>query len=167
LIVLNLLFDGYPDAGSGRFRISMDRLTSRDRHDFAQAISVVARRWRTRLDERLKPMNMSIARWAALYWLGEAGGGVSQAALAELAGVEPPTLVRVLDQLEAQGLVQRQASLTDRRVNLLSLTEAAKPVVAEIEAEAERLRLELLEGLSFEEYQTALGVMQKLSERLG
>ncbi len=51
----------------------MDKLTSRDRHDFAQAISIVARRWRTRLDERLKPMNMSIARWGALYWLGQAG----------------------------------------------------------------------------------------------
>ena len=79
----------------------MNRLTSRDRADFAQAISIVARRWRTRLDERLKPMNMSIARWGALYWLGQAGDGVSQAALAELAGVEPPTLVRVIDQLEA------------------------------------------------------------------
>jgi MarR family transcriptional regulator for hemolysin len=145
----------------------MNRLTSRDRHDFAQAISIVARRWRTRLDERLKPLDMSIARWGALYWLGQAGDGLSQAALAELAGVEPPTLVRVLDQLEAQGLVERKVSPTDRRVNLLSLTEAAKPLVAEIEAEAERLRVELLEGVSFEEYQTALNVMQKLSERLG
>jgi|SRR6185312_9395121 MarR family transcriptional regulator, transcriptional regulator for hemolysin len=145
----------------------MDRLSSRDRHDFAQAISIVARRWRTRLDERLKPLDMSIARWGALYWLGQAGDGVSQAALAELAGVEPPTLVRVIDQLEAQGLVERRASPTDRRVNLLRLTPAAKPLVAEIEAEAERLRIELLEGLSYEEYQTALGVMEKLRDKLG
>jgi MarR family transcriptional regulator for hemolysin len=144
----------------------MNRLTPRDRHDFAQAISVVARRWRTRLDERLKPMNMSIARWGALYWLGQAGDGVSQAALADLAGVEPPTLVRVIDQLEAQGLVERRTSATDRRVNLLNLTAAAKPVVAEIEAEAERLRVELLDGLSFEEYQAAVAVMDKLRDRL-
>lgn len=144
----------------------MDRLTARDRHDFAQAISIVARRWRTRLDERLKPMNMSIARWGALYWIGQAGGGVSQATLADLAGVEPPTLVRVIDQLEAQGLVERRASVSDRRVNLLHLTEAAEPLVAEIEAEAERLRMEILEGLSFEEYQAAVGVIQKLRERL-
>lgn len=144
----------------------MDKLTSRDRHDFAQAISVVARRWRTRLDDRLKPMNMSIARWGALYWLGQAGGGVSQATLAEMAGVEPPTLVRVLDQLEAQGLVRRQANPSDRRVNLLYLTDAAKPLVDEIEAEAERLRVELLDGISYEDYRTALRVIQTLSERL-
>jgi len=144
----------------------MNRLTSRERADFAQAISIVARRWRTRLDERLKPMNMSIARWGALYWLGQGGDGVSQAALADLAGVEPPTLVRVIDQLEAQGLVKRRTNPADRRVNLLHLTPEAVPVVAEIEAEAERFRVELLEGLTFEEYQVAAGVIQKLRERL-
>ena len=144
----------------------MNRLSPRDRHDFAQSISVVARRWRTRLDERLKPMNMSIARWGALYWLGQAGDGVSQAHLAELAGVEPPTLVRVIDQLEAQGLVQRRVSPTDRRVNLLYLTEPALPLVAEIEAEAEALRQELLGDLSFEEYEMAVMVMAKLRSRL-
>ena len=144
----------------------MDRLTSRDRHDFAQAISIVSRRWRTKLDERLKPLDMSIARWGALYWLGQAGDGVSQAALAEMAGVEPPTLVRVIDQLEAQGLVERRVNPADRRVNLLHLTPAAKPLVGEIEAEAERLRLEMLDGISYEDYQTAVSVIQKLRERL-
>jgi MarR family transcriptional regulator, transcriptional regulator for hemolysin len=144
----------------------MDRLTSRDRHDFTQAISIVARRWRTRLDERLKPLDMSIARWGALYWLGQAGDGVSQATLAEMAGVEPPTLVRVIDQLEAQGLVERRVNAADRRVNLLHLTPAAKPLVAEIEAEAERLRVELLDGVSYEDYQAALGVIHKLRQRL-
>ena len=140
----------------------MDRLSPRDRHDFAQAITMVARRWRTRLDERLKPMNMSIARWGALYWLGQAGDGVSQAALAELAGVEPPTLVRVIDQLEAQGLVERKVSAADRRVNLLTLTPAALPLVAQIEAEAEAMRHEVLGDLTFEEYRTTMDVMQKM-----
>ena len=135
--------------------------------EFSLLIGETARLWRHRIDERLKPMNMSIARWGALYWLGQAGDSVSQATLAEMAGVEPPTLVRVIDQLEAQGLVERRVSPTDRRVNLLSLTDAAKPLVGQIEAEAERLRVELLEDVTFQEYQTALNVLQKLSERLG
>lgn len=144
----------------------MHRLTSRDRHDFAQSLSIVARRWRSRLDERLKPMGMSIARWGALYWLGQQTEGVSQAALADLAGVEPPTLVRVIDQLEAQGLVERRVSSSDRRINLLSLTEAAYPLVALIEAEAERLRVELLADLTFDEYETAMGLLGKLRAKL-
>ena len=144
----------------------MDRLTPRERHDFTQAITMVARRWRTRLDERLKPMDMSIARWGALYWLGQQTDGVSQAALADLAGVEPPTLVRVIDQLEAQGLVERKVSAMDRRVNLLRLTEAARPLVTEIEAEAEKMRVEMFGDLTFEEYEAVMAVMGKLRERL-
>ena len=105
---------------------------------------------------------MSIARWGALYWLGQTGDGISQAALAEMAGVEPPTLVRVIDQLEAQGLVERKVSPSDRRVNLLRLTEAALPLVAEIEAEAEAMRQEILSDLTFDEYRTAMDVMQKM-----
>lgn len=145
----------------------MDRLSARQRHDFAQSISMVARRWRARLDERLKPLNMSIARWGALYWLGQAGDGVNQATLADLAGVEPPTLVRVIDQLEAQGLVERRVSQADRRVNLLYLTEAARPLVTQIEAEAEHLRQEILVDLSYDEYETTMSVIQKLQEKLG
>jgi MarR family transcriptional regulator for hemolysin len=144
----------------------MDRLSSRERHDFTQAISIVARRWRTRLDERLKPLDMSIARWGALYWLGQQTEGVSQAALADLAGVEPPTLVRVIDQLEAQGLVERKVSAMDRRVNLLRLTDQARPLVAQIEAEAERMRVEVFCDLTFEEYESAMAVMGKLRDRL-
>ena len=144
----------------------MNTLTARERHDFAQAITVVARRWRIRLDERLKPLNISQARWGALYWLGETGSGVSQAALAEMAGVEPPTLVRVIDQLEAQGLVERRASAADRRVNLLHLTQQALPMVAEIEVEAERIRQELLADVTTEEYLAVMSVMQKLRDRL-
>jgi MarR family transcriptional regulator for hemolysin len=111
-------------------------------------------------------MNMSIARWGALYWLGQQSEGVSQAALAEMAGVEPPTLVRVIDQLEAQGLVERRVSAADRRVNLLRLTDAARPLVTEIEAEAEKMRMEVLHDLTFEEYESAMIVMGKLRERL-
>ena len=74
--------------------------------------------------------------------------------------------MRVIDQLEAQGLVQRRVSPADRRVNLLYLTEAALPLVAEIEAEAENLRQELIGDLSFEEYEMAVNVIQKLRSRL-
>jgi MarR family transcriptional regulator for hemolysin len=145
----------------------MDRLTSAERHDFAQEIAIVSRRWRTRLDERLKPLDMSQARWGALYWLGLAEGeGISQATLAERAGVEPPTMVRVLDQLEAQGLIERRTSPTDRRVNLLHLTAAATPLVSRIEGVAEDLRQELMAEMSLDEFRAAMCALRKLREKL-
>ena len=62
--------------------------------------------------------------------------------------------------------MERRTNPADRRVNLLHLTPAARPLVAEIEAEAERLRVELLDGVSYEDYQIALAVIEKLRERL-
>ena len=69
--------------------------------------------------------------------------GVSQAEIAGLLDIEPIALVRMLDKLCEEGLVERHAHPTDRRVRTLWLTQAAQPVLAcilqinqEIRAEA-------------------------------
>ena len=145
----------------------MDRLSRQERYEFVRDWTTVGRRWRRRLDERLKPLNMSQARWTVLYFLGQATEVVNQSALADLIAVEPPTLVRVLDQLEKQGLLERQVSPDDRRVNLLRLTEAAQPVLARIETIAEALRIELMGDMTYEEYETDMKVIRRFRERLG
>jgi DNA-binding MarR family transcriptional regulator len=53
------------------------------------------------------------------------GGGVRQVTLADYVGVEGATLVRLVDQLSAAELVRREVDPSDRRANVLSLTEAA------------------------------------------
>ena len=126
----------------------------------------VARRWRVRLDEQLKPMNMSQAGWAALHWLGLADERISQAILAERAGIEPPALVRLIDHLEAQSLVERAASPTDRRVNLVQLTDAGRALVGVIEAAAEALHAEVMDGMTLDEFQISLAALRKVRERL-
>lgn len=145
----------------------MHRVTAADKHVFAQELALVARRWRTRCDERLKHLGVDQASWSTLYWLKHSEAGISQAQLAERANVEPPTMVRVLDRLEAQGLVERRPSLTDRRVNHLQLTAAAEPVVREIEAVAEQLRSEVMSEITFEEFQAAMSLLRRLKAKLG
>ena len=60
-------------------------MTGDKRRALGRELSVVARRWRTRLDERLKSLEMSQARWAVLNAIRQAGTGLSQKALAEQA----------------------------------------------------------------------------------
>lgn len=135
-------------------------------HDFARELVVTARRWRTRLDERLKGVGLTEARWAALYWLWQSPDVLSQTALAERAGVESPALVRTLDLLCEAGLVERRACQHDRRAKLVGLTPAAMPVVRELDDVAAELRAELMGDLTSEELQVALRVMHKLRARL-
>ncbi len=145
----------------------MHRVSSQDQQDLARKMALVARRWRCRLDERLKGLGMSQPRWAALYWLDQAQGGISQAALAERSGVEAPALVKVIDQLESQGLVERRPSPQDRRVNLVFLKENARALVDQIAEAAEALRNELLADVSYEEFQATMALLHRVQMRLG
>lgn len=144
----------------------MDELTPHDRHEFARELVIVARRWRARLDERLKALGMSQARWSALYWLSQSPEGASQTALADRTGVEAATLVRVIDALEAQGLVERKSCPGDRRVKVVHLKEAARPLLAQIDALGEELRQEVMEDVTREEVEQALGLLRRLRTRL-
>lgn len=144
----------------------MNDLAGEERHEFAREIAIIARRWRVRLDERLAGLQMSQARWVALHWLNLSPEGISQANLAERTAVEAPTLVRVIDQLERQGLVERRSSASDRRVNLLFLTAAALPLVDRIGEIAEELRQEVMVDVSAEEFEAAMSVLRRMRVRL-
>jgi len=55
-----------------------------------------ARAWRLKLDERLKPMGLSQAKWRTLLHLSLAGDALTQAEIAERLGIEEPSLVTLL-----------------------------------------------------------------------
>ena len=96
----------------------MDPQIPRDQFPFTSAR--VARRWRKLLDERLKDLGVTQARWFTMVCLQRGGGGLTQRELAHLMTIENPTLVRLLDSLEEQGLIERRHSERDRRARLLS-----------------------------------------------
>ncbi len=92
--------------------------------------------------------------------------GISHRELAERLGIEAPTLVRLIDRMEADALLKRRASESDRRVKHLHLSAAGKKEVARVWANAADLRRELLSGLSKAEINTTLDVLQKIRTRL-
>ena len=55
-----------------------------------------------------------------------------QNTLASRMGVEPMTMVRFLDRLEAAGLVRREADPADRRAKRVRVTPEAEPIVAHV-----------------------------------
>nr|WP_289073591.1 transcriptional regulator SlyA [uncultured Halomonas sp.] len=104
--------------------------------------------WRSILDRRLAPLGLTQTRWVTLYHLWKLGEGNPQCDLARAIGVEAPSLVRTLGQLEAQGLVERRACDNDRRSKRLYLTPAAKPLLEQIDSVVLAARQEMLAGLS-------------------
>ncbi|BCB61801.1 MULTISPECIES: transcriptional regulator SlyA [Halomonadaceae] len=104
--------------------------------------------WRSILDRRLAPLGLTQTRWVTLYHLWKLGEGNPQCDLARAIGVEAPSLVRTLGQLEAQGLVERRACDNDRRSKRLYLTPAAMPLLEQIDSVVLAARQEMLAGLS-------------------
>lgn len=132
---------------------------------FAIELGRVSRQWRKRLDERLKQTGLTQARWLVLLHLSRAGP-LSQRELAEVVGIEGPTLVRLLDSLEGQGLVERRVGEDDRRVKQVHLADAARPLLAEITSIAAALRRELLAEVAEGELRAAWKVLKDIGDRL-
>ncbi|MFS2200926.1 MarR family transcriptional regulator [Pseudomonas sp. Pseusp3] len=118
-----------------------------DQHRFGMQLAQMSRGWRAELDRRLAGLGLSQARWLVLLHLARFDEAPTQRELAQSVGVEGPTLARLLDSLESQGLVQRQAVLEDRRAKKIVLCAPARPLIEQIETIATQLRYELFEGV--------------------
>ncbi|MFG6667590.1 transcriptional regulator SlyA [Halomonas sp. HNIBRBA4712] len=116
--------------------------------------------WRSILDRRLAPLGLTQTRWVTLYHLWRMGEGHPQCDLAKAIGVEAPSLVRTLGQLEEQGLIERRACDNDRRSKRIFLTPKATPLLEQIDSVASQARTEIFEGLDEEQ-------LEKLNEWLG
>jgi len=99
--------------------------------DFLFLLYDVARTMRTRADQRARARGMTRAQWVILARL-ERQPGLTQNELAAIVEVEPITIARLVDRLEARELVVRKADPRDRRVWRLHLTPAAAPILREI-----------------------------------
>ena len=91
-------------------------------------IAEVARLMRRNFDRRAQQVGLSRSQWLVLAWL-KRNEGISQSGLAELLEMSPMTLVRLIDKLEAVGLVQRRPRPGDRRSYRLYLADHAHPLL--------------------------------------
>ena len=129
------------------------------RRTFTAALLQTGRQWRRTTDQALIAHNISEACAAPLLWIGRLGGGIRQVTLASYVGIEGPSLVRLLDQLEASGLVVRKDDPTDRRAKTLWLTEDGERFAARIEDLLVELRARILADVSKADLEAALRVL--------
>src|SRR5690242_16397893 len=98
---------------------------------------------RTRFDQKARGQGMTRAQWIILARL-DRQPGLSQNEMAAILEVEPISVGRLIDRLEARGLVERRADPMDRRIWRLHLLPAAKPILIEIARHREALASEFL-----------------------
>ncbi|SIQ49904.1 MarR family winged helix-turn-helix transcriptional regulator [Pseudacidovorax sp. RU35E] len=130
-------------------------------------LNLLQRAYRAAADRAVAHLGISQAAGWALLTIGRQGDGTRQGVIADLLGIEGPTLIRTLDQLVGAGLVERREDPTDRRARTLHLTESGAAIQARIEEALNALRTELFQDIPAEDVRACLRVFGTLWTRLG
>lgn len=142
----------------------MTAIAPKDR-SFGFLVSDVARLLRRSFDRRLEPLGLTQAQWRALAHLWREPG-MKQAELAERLEIQPITLTRLVDRMEAAGWVERRDDPNDRRASRLHCTEQALPLVEQMQDRVAETLAEALAGLSPAARRELVGALALVKENL-
>jgi DNA-binding MarR family transcriptional regulator len=131
-----------------------------------RALVVAARRWRKVANDRLKPLEQTMAQWETLYLVAYSGEELNQSQLSRLLGVHGPTMLRMLDSLARRGLIERQQSHEDLRVTINRITPRGRAVISRIMKLSNELRREVLSDVDESELRIAVRVMGQMLRTL-
>lgn len=138
------------------------------RTEFGVRLSRVGLAWRQRIDSEFKRHGgLTASKWRPLYVLGRMGDGVRQKELAAALLIEGPSLVRLLDDLEANSLIERREDPTDRRAKTIHLTPTGRASYARLQTISTEFAKQLLAGISDDEFRICISVLDRLEAKLG
>jgi MarR family transcriptional regulator for hemolysin len=128
-------------------------------------LHAAARLLRRRFEQNARVSGLTRSQWQVLATLAN-NEGINQSGLADLLEIEPITLGRIIDKLEAQGLIERHPDPSDRRAWLLHLTPAARPKLTQLRGLADVTRAEALAGVPEADTERLLQTLQALKANL-
>ena len=137
-------------------------MTTDDLQTYCLDLMQAARQWRRLADAVVRPHGLSEATALPLILIARRAG-IRQTALAEAMGVEGPSLVRLLDQLCAAGLVTREPDQADRRAKCLHLTQRGRGLASRIVKDLDVLRRDVFADVSQNDLETSRRVFAQLA----
>jgi MarR family transcriptional regulator, transcriptional regulator for hemolysin len=140
-------------------------MTIHPNRELAFLINDVARMLRTLADHEVRRFGMTRAQWAVLARL-QRHQGLKQSELAEMLDLQPITLTRLIDRLADHELIERRPDPHDRRAKRLFLTDAAKPLMAQLATLGEELMTDVLDGVAAAKTTATLQQLEAMRENL-
>ncbi len=120
---------------------------------------------RNYIDHRAKSRGTTRAQWIVLFRLREQEG-LSQVDLADVLELQPISLVRLLDRLVEQGLLERRHDPKDRRANRLFLTASGKQLVDDLDSLRDGIADDVTKNVPLEAIETSLGALREIKCRI-
>jgi DNA-binding MarR family transcriptional regulator len=110
-------------------------------------------------------LGLTQAQWRAIAFLAR-NEGVNQACLAESLEVQPITLARLIDRMQAAGWVERRTDPEDRRAVRLYLTDKCQPILAEMHERATQMLEAVLSGVSTAARKQLIETLSQIKQNL-
>lgn len=114
------------------------------------------------IDSKMAELDLTAMQWGPLILISY-GKSTTAAELSRCAAVETSTMTRMLDRLEAKGLLIRKRSESDRRVIFLELTEEGKRLVSKVPYLLADSLNQHLRGFSEEELATFKSMLKRIT----
>lgn len=143
----------------------MLRMITKQNDLLGTLIHDVAHLLRLEIDSRLRPYNLTRAKWLALGIL-QRNDSLSQSELAAKMELGAASVGRLVDRLVLRGFATRVQDPTDRRSYRLQITESAREMLTELDGVPDHLEREMLEDLTESEIEQLTRGMGKLKQAL-
>ncbi|MFG1862037.1 MarR family winged helix-turn-helix transcriptional regulator [Microbispora bryophytorum] len=131
-------------------------------HRCGALLEHLARRLRLRSESVLAPLGLRPRHLVALTVLRERGGSTQQA-LASTLEMDGTNVVGLLNDLEAEKLIERRRSPEDRRRHLVELTEAGAKLLAKAEFALAAVEDEVLGALDYDQRESLYGLLRQVA----
>jgi homoprotocatechuate degradation regulator HpaR len=136
----------------------------------AQSLSVRLIRAREALMTRIRPVlrahGLTEQQWRVLCTVRDLGE-IEITLLAERVFLLPPSLSRILRDLEARGLLARRSSVQDQRRALMSVTRAGEALVHQVEPSLIEMRLEMRRLVGLDRLRALGALLNEIEASLG
>ena len=125
----------------------------------------VSRLLRRRIDKEAQAIGLTSAQWRVLAYLARCEGS-NQANLADFMDMEPITLSRQLDRMEAAGMTERHPDPNDRRAHRLYLTESGRELITGFRVITSAVMRETVDGISQDEIEMMTALLTRMRSNL-
>jgi len=130
--------------------------------EYLEALTKVSRRIRTVFNQHVTAHGLTYPRARALFRLARKQN-MTQTELACELELEQATMVRLLDRMEENGLIERRPDPGDRRVKLIALTSHGEEQAAFVRSLADEIRHQFFQGVDLDELKQGIALLEKIS----
>ncbi|AIT78710.1 MarR family winged helix-turn-helix transcriptional regulator [Novosphingobium pentaromativorans] len=135
------------------------------RRKIALSLTVIARLMRNNFDRKVSALNVTRSQWAMIAVVSRIPGA-TQRVIAEHLEMSEASAGRLIDRLCAEGLLERRDRRDDRRARAVYLTDAAAPLLEQLQKIALASEDRMFNNFSDEEVDQLLDFMLRIYENV-